>query len=120
MIYRRRSRSLSIIGANQNHKVNIGNEWFVPKFQRQQRSSSLHDQSQSPIPIHSASSQTSHVQNEIVITTISNDESSNSMDNVQLQQTQTKPAISWQPLTNEQVCITSSSIGFIEFSFYCK
>lgn len=64
MNYRRRSRSLSILEVDQKHQVNIGVEWFVPKFRRQQRSSSLHDRSQSPILINSVTSQTTHLQSE--------------------------------------------------------
>jgi len=54
---RRRTQSLTVVGENKDNKVNIGVEWFVPKFKRQQRSSSLHARSQSPIQIDSLSSQ---------------------------------------------------------------
>jgi hypothetical protein len=54
---RRRTQSLTLFGINKDNKVNIGVEWFVPKFKRQQRSSSLHARSQSPIPIDTLSSQ---------------------------------------------------------------
>jgi hypothetical protein len=54
---RRRTQSLTLVGENKDSKVNIGMEWFVPKFKRQQRSSSLHARSQSPISIDSLSSQ---------------------------------------------------------------
>ncbi len=53
---RRRTQSLTLFGENQDRKVNIGVEWFVPILKRQQRSSSLHARSPSPPIRHSLSS----------------------------------------------------------------
>ncbi len=120
---RRRTRSLTIFNENKDDKVNIGVEWFVPKLKRQQRSSSLHGQCQSSSPIDSQNRDLesngirmrkifiSQIQFYLfffysqVLTTIDNDESSSSTSNSNIRRTHTQPAISWLPLTREQVCI---------------
>jgi hypothetical protein len=49
----------------------------------------------------------------IVMTTIDNDESSDSMSNSNLRQTNDQSDNCWLPLTNEQVCFILSLIIFI-------
>ncbi|CAF1486284.1 unnamed protein product [Rotaria sordida] len=92
---RRRSQSLTLFDGNKDNKINIGVEWFVPKLKRQQRSSSLHTRCQSPLSIDSLLKENQNFKY--------NDESSNSMSNLNVRQTHTQPSISWLPLTNEQI-----------------
>ncbi len=42
------------------------------------------------------------------MTTVDNDESSDSIHNSTLRQTHVQPAVSWLPLTDKQVCINLS------------
>ncbi len=51
--------------------------------------------------------------NHIVMTTVDNDESLDSIWNPNLRQTQTQPTISWLPLTSEQVCNIFFLINFV-------
>ncbi|CAF1234617.1 unnamed protein product [Adineta steineri] len=97
-ITRRRTRSLTIFTGNQDNKINIGVEWFVPKLKRQQRSSSLH------APLQSPPAQDHNLEStEIFMTILDNDESSNSTNSSNIRHTHTQPTISWLPLTNEQI-----------------
>ncbi|UJR29112.1 hypothetical protein I4U23_010326 [Adineta vaga] len=101
---RRRTRSLTIMAENQDDKVNIGVEWFVPKFKRQQRSSSLHAQCSSIPSISSSTLPKQHLEsNGTLLTTIDNDDSSDSTNNSNVRRTHTQPSVSWLPLTNEQI-----------------
>ncbi|CAF2589383.1 unnamed protein product [Rotaria sp. Silwood2] len=101
---RRRSQSLTLFDGNKDNKVNIGVEWFVPKLKRQQRSSSLHARCQSPLSIDSLLVQNQNIKcNNILLTTMDNDKSSNLMGNSNVRQTHTQPSISWLPRTKKQI-----------------
>ncbi|CAF0855035.1 unnamed protein product [Adineta ricciae] len=76
LLTRRRTQSLTISVENKDDQVNVGVEWFVPKYKRQQRSSSIH--TEYPLISSAAAAASSSVENQQLLTTIDNDESSNS------------------------------------------
>jgi hypothetical protein len=59
---------------------------------------------------------------DIVVTIVDNDESSSSMSSSKLRRTNAQPTISWLPRTDEQVCVVSSNILYLNQRFetdYC-